>query len=129
MTDVPRGPRSFPTNRRTLADRSGKPWSSTSSCQIAIALRLRPRPCSISSRQALAVGARLVGGGQPERSARAADGPPKSVDTSVPWPSTAASLEVPVNTGAQSTSSGLRPGEVLVVDIRWGVAPRAPVQG
>ncbi len=51
-----------------------------------MALRPRARAGSMSSRygsQALAVGARLVGGGQPERSARAADGPPKSVDTSL----------------------------------------------
>ncbi len=58
---------SFATKRRALAYRPGKPWSSTTSCQIAMALGPRARACSISSRygsQALAVGARLAGGGQ-----------------------------------------------------------------
>ena len=54
-------PRSVTTKRRTLAYRAGKPWSSTRSCQIAMALRPRPSASSISSRygsQALALGAR-----------------------------------------------------------------------
>src|SRR5690349_12105727 len=54
-------PRSATTNRRTLAYRAEKPWPSTRSCQMAIALRPRPSASTISSRygsQALALGAR-----------------------------------------------------------------------
>jgi hypothetical protein len=54
-------PRSVSTKRRTLAYRATKPWSSTRSCQIAIALRPRPSASAISSRygsHALALGAR-----------------------------------------------------------------------
>ena len=49
------------TKRRTLAYRAVKPWSSTRSCQIAMALRPRPSASAISSRygsHALALGAR-----------------------------------------------------------------------
>src|SRR5262245_54200483 len=68
-------PLSATTKRRTLAYRAGKPWSSTRSCQIAIALRPRPSASAISSRygsHALALGARPGCGTTPE-----------SVDTSV----------------------------------------------
>jgi len=60
-----RWPRSFVTKRRTLAYRPGKPWSSTRSSQVAMALRPRARACPMSPRyssRALAVGARLAGG-------------------------------------------------------------------
>ena len=66
------------TKRRTLAYRAAKPWSSTRSCQIAIALRPRSSASPISSRygsHALALGAR------PGRGAAA-----RSVDTSAWWP-------------------------------------------
>src|SRR5882672_7955588 len=74
-----RVPRSLRTNRLTLAYWPAKPWSVTKSCQIAIALRPRPAPSSISSRygsQALAAGARpgRIGHG---------GGPVESVDTSL----------------------------------------------
>ena len=51
------------TERRTLAYRAGKPWSSTRSCQIAIALRPRATASVMTSRylsQALALGARAL---------------------------------------------------------------------
>jgi hypothetical protein len=67
-------PRSVTTKRRTLEYRAAKPWSSTKSCQMAIALRPRPSASAISSRyasHALALGAR------PGRGTRAV-----SVDTS-----------------------------------------------
>src|SRR5688500_19951405 len=54
-------PRSVRAKRRTLAYRAVKPWSSTRSCQIAIALRPRPSASAIRSRygsHALALGAR-----------------------------------------------------------------------
>src|SRR5689334_3326553 len=54
-------PRSVTTKRRTLAYRAVKPWSSTRSCQIAIALRPRRSASAISARygsHALALGAR-----------------------------------------------------------------------
>ena len=66
-----------------------KPWSSTRSCQIAIALRPRPSASAISSRygsHALALGAR------PGATARSRWTPPggrfaaESVDTSAWWP-------------------------------------------
>src|SRR5882672_12141798 len=99
-------PRSFRTKRRTLAYRAEKPWSSTRSCQIAIAFRPRPSASAISSRygsQALALGARpgdgrvesvdtpseIAGFADPE----SVDTPgvvagfePESVDTSAWWP-------------------------------------------
>src|SRR5262245_45200371 len=59
-------PRSVTTKRRTLAYRAVKPWSSTRSCQIAIALRPRSSASAISARygsQALALGARPGRGG------------------------------------------------------------------
>jgi hypothetical protein len=69
-------PRKLATNRRTLAYRAVKPWSSTRSCQMAIALRPWARAVSMRSwygAQALALGARPgVAGG------------PESVDTSAP---------------------------------------------
>jgi hypothetical protein len=54
-------PRSVSTKRRTLAYRAANPWSSTRSCQMAIAFRPRLSASLISSRygsQALALGAR-----------------------------------------------------------------------
>ena len=42
--------RSFATKRFTLASPAGKPWSSTRSCQIDIAVRPWPMPASIHSR-------------------------------------------------------------------------------
>lgn len=86
---VGRLPRSFTTKRRTLAYRALKAWSSTRSCQIAIAFRPRPSASAISSRygsQALALGAR-PGGATGRRSVDTSsvvagfDGP-ESVDTS-----------------------------------------------
>src|SRR5436190_638745 len=59
-------PRSATTNRRTLAYRAGKPWSSTRSCQMATALRPRVSASMMISRygsQALALGVRPGGGG------------------------------------------------------------------
>jgi hypothetical protein len=41
---------SFPVNRFTLAYFAAKPWSSTRSCQMAIALRPAARALSMSSR-------------------------------------------------------------------------------
>src|SRR5882672_6248146 len=82
-------PRSFRTKRRTLAYRAEKPWSSTRSCQIAVAFRPRLSASAISSRygsHALALGARP--GRDPaaksvDTSALVAGfGPLKSVDTS-----------------------------------------------
>src|ERR1044071_9437101 len=81
--------RSVPTKRRTLAYRAVKPWSSTRSCQIAMALRPRRSASMISSRygsHALALGARLRRGA----GAEAVETPPpvagfarsESVDTS-----------------------------------------------
>src|SRR5947209_7225903 len=58
--------RSVAANRRPLAYLAMKPWSSTKSCQMAIALRPRPRPSTIKSRygsQALAIGERPGDGG------------------------------------------------------------------
>src|SRR5262245_15527037 len=87
---VGRLPRSFTTNRRTLAYRAVKPRSSTRSCQIAIAFRPRPSASRMSSRygsHALALGARPG----TVRAARSVDtstsviagfGGPESVDTS-----------------------------------------------
>ena len=72
-----RWPRSFVTKRRTLAYRPGKPWSSTRSSQVAMALRPRARACPMSPRyssRALAVGARLAGGGQDGRGAGQTEG-------------------------------------------------------
>src|SRR5688572_9882037 len=81
-------PRSATTKRRTLAYRAGKPWPSTRSCQIAIALRPRPSASTISSRygsHALALGARPGRGiapGSVDTSALVAGfGGPASVDT------------------------------------------------
>src|SRR5512146_1091677 len=73
-------PRSLTTKRLTLAYRAVKPWSSTRSCQIAIALRPRPSASSIRSRygsHALAVGDRAA-----TSSAAARNSGGRSVDTS-----------------------------------------------
>ena len=56
-----RVPRRCATNRRTLAYRAVKPWSSTRSCQMATAFRPRSSPSTMTSRNgshALAAGAR-----------------------------------------------------------------------
>ena len=58
--------RSRETKRLTLAYLAEKPWSSTKSCQMAIALRPRPSASAMTSRygsQALAEGARPARGG------------------------------------------------------------------
>src|SRR4030095_16302349 len=82
-------PLSVRTKRRTLAYRAVKPWSSTRSCQMAMALRPRRRASAITSRygsHALALGARPgrgTGAESVDISALVAafDGP-DSVDTS-----------------------------------------------
>jgi hypothetical protein len=82
-------PRSLTTKRRTLAYRAVKPWSSTRSCQIAIAFRPRRSASVMSSRygsHALALGARpgrAAGAGSVDTSALVAGfAAPESVDTS-----------------------------------------------
>jgi hypothetical protein len=75
-------PRSFRTKRLTLAYFSPKPWPSTRSCQMAMALRPLARAVSMNSRyssQALADGLLSSGG----MLSTASTSPPESVDTSM----------------------------------------------